>query len=131
MSNTIRNNVIASFCFFAVLFAAAVGVVDAQSQTPIDDEDILACVTMGDEVWAAPVALKPALESATGQNATVETTRQLLDRLPQASSSNGVRFEGGNPSQAVRQDLKSLGYDVIAPTQPQVPGAQHAYSATL
>ena len=131
MSNTIRNNVFASFCFLAVLFAAAVGVVDAQSIDPIEDDDILACVTMGDEVWAAPIALKPALENATGKNATVETARQLLDRLPVASATNGVRFEGGNPSQAVRQDLHSLGYASILPSTSQVQGAQAAYTATL
>lgn len=131
MSNTIRNNVFASFCFFAMLFAAAVGVVDAQSVDPIEDDDILACVTMGDEVWAAPVALKPVLEDFTGQPATVETARQLLDRLPPANSTNGVRFEGGRPSSTVRQDLDSLGYKTMVPASVQLQGSAEAYQLTL
>ena len=131
MSNNIRNNVFASFCFFAVLFAAAVGAVEGQSIDPIEEDDILACVTVGDEVWAAPVAFKNALENATGQSATVESTQQLINRLPQANSANGVRFEGGEPSSDVRQDLDSLGYRSKAYDSPQVSGAGVAVELTL
>lgn len=127
MSNKIRNNVFASFCFFAVLFAAAVGVVDAQSEHPIDDDDVLACVTVDDVVYATPVALKAELENATGQVATVETTQELINRLPNATTNNGVRFEGGMPTQGVQEDLEQLGYVTMQSEAPTVQGAQSAY----
>ncbi|MDF1701969.1 MAG: hypothetical protein P1V36_12495 [Planctomycetota bacterium] len=124
MFNAIRTNALASFCFFALILAAAVGVTEAQSATPIEDDEILACVTVGDEVWAAPVALKQALEDATGMNATVESMADLLDRLPPANNGNGVRFEGGVPSISVQQDLDDLGYGTqVALAVPAVPGA--------
>lgn len=131
MSNTIRTNALAAFTFFAFLFAAAAGVVEGQSDTPIEDEDILACVTVDETVWAAPVALKNALENLTGQSATVESTEQLINRLPRASSTNGVRFEGGQPTPNVVQDLESLGYQTLDYDCPHVPGANTAYEATL
>jgi hypothetical protein len=131
-NNTIRKNVIASFCFFALLFAAAVGVVDAQSENPIEDDEILACVSVGDEIWATPVALKQQLEDVTGQPATVETMSHLMGRLPVATPSNGLRFEGGYPSVSVAQNLDDLGYESqIQIAQPAVPGAMMAVRRSL
>ena len=110
MATFIRSHFLTGLCVFALLFAAAAGVVDAQSENPIDEDDILCSVAMGDEVWAAPLALRTELEAATGQTAIVETARSLLGRLPPATQNNGVRFEGGLPSVQVREDLHDLGY---------------------
>ena len=131
MSNNIRTNIFASFTFFAILFAAAVGVVEGQSDNPIDEDDILACVTVDDTIWAAPYSLRHALETATGKNATIESTTQLLNRLPQATGTNGVRFEGGEPAPEVREDLELLGYETMESVNPDVSGANSAYELTL
>jgi hypothetical protein len=130
-NNTIRKNVIASFCFFALLFAAAVGV-DAQTDSPIEEDDIVASVSVGDEFWTAPVALKQALEVATGQVAIVETMTQLLNRLPAATPSNGLRIEGGYASPVVKFKLENLGYDSLMNLeQPAVVGATIAVRHSL
>jgi hypothetical protein len=131
-NNTTRKNVIASFCFFALLFAAAVGVVDAQTENPIEEDDIVASVAVGDEFWTAPVALKEELEVATGRIATVETMTQLLNRLPLATPSNGLRIEGGYASPVVRFKLENLGYDSLTNIQsPAVVGATVAVRHSL
>ena len=131
-NNTIRKNVITSFCFFALLFAAAVGVVDAQADNPIEEEDIVASVTVGDEFWTVPVALKQALEVATGQSATVESMTQLLNRLPAATPLNGLRIEGGYASPVVQVQLENLGYGSLTNLQqPVVVGATIAVRHSL
>ncbi len=131
-NNTIRKNFIASFCFFALLFAAAVGVVDAQADQPIEEDDIVASVSVGDEFWTSPVALKAQLEIATGQVATVETMTQLLNRLPQATASNGLRIEGGYASPVVKTKLEDLGYSSLTNiSQPAVAGATIAVRHSL
>ena len=133
MFNTnVRKHVTTGFCFFALLFAAAVGVVDAQTDSPIDEDDIIVSVPVGDDFWISPLALKIELEMATGGIATIETMADLLGRLPTATPSNGVRFEGGMPALAVQQDLGMLGYQTqsFIPV-PAVQGALFAIRQSL
>jgi len=132
MSTIIRKNFIASFCFFALLFAAAAGIVDAQADNPIEEDDIIATVPVGDDVWVTPLALKTELEVATGKTATVESMSSLLARLPFATRTNGVRFEGGVPAMAVQNDLYDLGYATqMNIATPSVPGAIVAVRRSL
>ncbi len=130
MSKNIRNNVLAVICTFALLFAAAV-VVEAQTDNPIFDDELVASIQDGDTWWIVPVSLVDQLELHLGEQATIETMSQLLTRLPLASSVNDLRFEGGYPSVSVSQDLDTLGYVTQSSAQTaSLPGAGHAYVRT-
>ena len=117
MSKYFRTTTVAAtLCALALVFAAAV--VEAQSEDPIMDDEILCSITVGEAVWAAPVAHQVALELHFGQPATLETMRQLLDRLPPASPTSAVRIEGGHLGLGVAQDLEALGYVNQMPLAP-------------
>ena len=130
MSKNIRNNVLAAICTFALLFAAAV-VVEAQADNPILDDELVASIQDGDMTWIVPVSLVDQLEEHLGEQATIEKLGDLVDRLPVASSVNGLRFEGGYPAVSVSQDLYSLGYTVSTKlANATVPGAGEAWTRT-
>ena len=123
------TNTLAALTTIALLFAVAVGV-EAQSEDPILDDDIVCSIQVGGDVWVARVNQKSALENHFGEAATVETLGQLVGRLPTAGSTNSVRFEGGAPSSDVRMDLADLGYETLGTANPEIPGAASAYTFT-
>ncbi|MDA1195210.1 MAG: hypothetical protein O2894_08500 [Planctomycetota bacterium] len=128
-SSIIRTRILSAFCFAALLFATVVGV-DAQTEIPIGEDEIVASVSVGDHVWVSPIARKTELEDVTGQVATVESLGSLLSRLPLASGQNGVRFEGRVPASDVQAELANMGYGTQTSQVPQVPGATVAVLRT-
>jgi len=126
----LRQNLIAGFCALALLFAVAAAV-EAQVADPILDDEIICSVTPGDTTIVAKLSLMPELEALYGQSATVESMHALLQRLPVASETNGVHFEGGHPDAVVVQGLEGLGYKTqVTLGTPVLPGAQVAYLRT-
>lgn len=129
MSRKLINNTATVICTVALLFAVAVGV-EAQADDPIFEEDIICSIQSGNDWWIAPLAKKNALENHLGMTATTESMADLLLRLPQAGTSNSVRFEGGFPGGSVAGDLDALGYDVETPATPVLNGVNVAVLRT-
>lgn len=106
----------------AILLVPAADV-SAQSQIPIEDDDIVATVTMDEIVFVVPHVLQPALEQYTGQSAEVLPMWALLSQLPTATATNSVQFEGGYPASGPALDLVLLGYGTALSLVPVVEGA--------
>lgn len=121
-NKTIIQNTLAAVCTLALLFAVAV-VVEAQTDEPIFEDDIICSIQQGPILYVAPASLKQALESTLGATAQVESLGALLLRVPPANNTNVVRFEGGYPAGAAVQGLCQLGYVTEMTAQPEIPGA--------
>lgn len=121
-NKTFLQNTIAAVCTIALLFAVVV-VVEAQTDEPIFEEDVICSIQQGPVLYVAPANLKQALELSLGAPAQVETLGALLLRVPVASHKNVVRFEGGYPVGAAAQSLSLLGYCMEMNVQPEIPGA--------
>ena len=124
-NKTIIHNTIAAACTVALLFAVAV-VVEAQTDEPLFEEDIVCSIQQGPVLHVAPASLQHALELSLGAPAQVETLGDLLARVPVANESNLVRFEGGYPAGSAAQSLCQLGYVNETAVQPEVPGVSQA-----
>ena len=129
MSRKLINNLTAAFCTVALLFAVTVGV-EAQSDDPIFEDDIICSIQIGSDWHVAPAAKQNALENHHGQTATVESMAALLLRLPQAGTFNTVRFEGGYPGGSVGTGLDNLGYTLEVPVTPLLNGVNTAVLRT-
>ena len=125
MSRKLFNNTLAALCTFALLFAVAMGV-EAQTDDPLFEDDIVCSIQDGSELWVAPLQHKAALESQLGETATVEPFAALLDRMPQASNQATIRFEGGYPSGTAASELNALGYVTEVPVPATLRGCKSA-----
>ena len=130
MSNINRRTVLTAIFTVALLFAAALGV-DAQSNKPINDDDIVACIQVGPELWVTHLGLQGELEIRHGQSAVVEPMGLLLQNLPVAAPGRTVRFEGAVPSSSVSDDLDALGYTQSQFVTPELPSALVAVVRSL
>jgi len=121
MSKNFRNHVAATLCALALVLTAAA--VEAQSEDPILDDELMCCITLDEVVWAVPVAYQPQLEAYLGQPGVIRTARELLDVLPPAGPTNAVHIEGGYPGLGFAQGLDALGYTMQITLDPtEVPG---------
>ena len=130
MSRKLISNTVAALCTVALLFAVAVGV-DAQSDDPLFEDDVICSIQQGRDLWVAPESLRPALEAHLGQTATVEPMSSLLGRIPSATKANSVRFEGGFPGPNVSLCLDALGYTTSTDVSSEIAGANSAVSRTI
>ena len=129
MSRKLFNTTLAALCTAALLFAVAVGV-EAQSDDPIFEEDLVCSIQAGPELWIVPAVMQPVLENHLGLAAIVEPMAALLLRIPAASPSSFVRFEGGYPGGTVAAHLDSLGYRLEIQSTPDLLGAITAVTRT-
>jgi len=129
MSRKLFNNTLAALCTFALLFAVTVGV-DAQSDDPIFEEDVICSIKVGPNFYVVPVDLRPALEAYLGATATVEPMSSFLGRVGPANPLKSVRFEGGYPGTSVAQSLGGLGYNTSTSVTPELAGANTAVTLT-
>ena len=125
MSRYLRNNAFAIFCTLALVIAATVSGVEAQTEDPIFDEDeLICCITTGDTHWVVPVALQSAAEWYLGTTGQIDTMGAFVSSLLPATPTSAVRMEGGFPSPLIAQQLDARGYLTEMPLDPTVvPGA--------
>jgi len=121
MSRKLFNTTLAALCTAALLFAVAVGV-EAQSEEPLFEEDLVCSIQIGTELWIVPAVMQPVLENHLGLAAIVEPMAALLLRMPAATPSSSVRFEGGYPGGTVAAHLDSLGYRLEVQSTPELLG---------
>jgi len=129
-NKTILQNTIAAVCTIALLFAVVV-VVEAQTDEPLFEEELVCSIQQGPVLYVAPANLQQALEQSLGATAQVETLGALLSRVPPANQSNAVRFEGGYPAGNAAQSLNLLGYVTAMTVTPEIPGALIAVIRSL
>lgn len=111
MSSFLRKNAFAIFCTLALVIAAGISSVDAQTEDPIFDEDeLICCITTGDTHWVVPQALQGAAEWFLNASGQVQTVSEFVNGLLPATSTSAVRMEGGFPSPTVAQELDARGY---------------------
>lgn len=117
----------------AVLLVPA-GEVAAQSQIPVEEDDLeslVACVTMGPEVWVAPLALQAELDAVTGYRSTVQPLGAVIDQLAPAVAGEDLRFEGCRPVGDAVHLLEEKGYVTeVVLDPPALPGASAALLRT-
>lgn len=132
MSRYLRSNAFTIFAVLALVIAATVSSVDAQTEDPIlDDEDIFFSITVGDTHYAMPVALQAAAESFLGTTGQILTVSEFVNNLLPATSTSVLRFEGCFPSASVAMDLDALGYWHEVPLAPAIiPGASFGVERT-
>jgi hypothetical protein len=123
MPRKIINNTLAVACTLALLFAVAMGV-EAQTDDPLFEDDIVCSIQSGNDLWVAPVLLRGQLETHLGCQATVEPLSSLLQRIPPATQQSTLRFEGGYPSGTVAVGLSDLGYTSEVPVPTELVGAK-------
>ena len=70
MSRKLFTNTLTIFCTAALLFAVAMGV-EAQSDDPLFEDDIVCSIRDGQDLWVAPLHQKTELENHLGETATV------------------------------------------------------------
>ena len=88
----------------------------AQSQAIGFSDEVEACVTLPNgSMWLSTLALKPALEAATGLTATVAHASQFALAAPNAGSTRTFRCENCQPAagSAFLATLQSKGYTVV------------------
>ena len=130
MSSKTFTHITAAFCTIALLFAGYMGA-EAQTEDPIFEEDLVCSIQSGNEYVVATIALKLELEQQFGQVAVIEPLGVLIARLPNATTTNAVRFEGGWPQGAAASNLHGLGYTLQSDTQPILAGATVAVLRTV
>ncbi len=124
MSSYIRKNAFAILCTLA-LVVAGIASADAQTEEPIfdEEEDIVACVHIGDLYHVVPVAHAPALETFYGVTPTIESVVDFVANLPFANSSITVRIEGASLAPSIDIALCERGYFLRDPIDPTlIPG---------
>ena len=104
--------------------------VEAQSDDPLFEDDIVCSIRDGQDLWVAPLHQKTELENHLGETATVEPFAALLDRMTQATTLNSVRFEGGYPAGSAVAELNGLGYAVEVPATTMLPSSNSAVVRT-
>ena len=100
--------------------------IEAQTNMPIFDDEIVASVQDGDTTWVAPSSLAQELAAETGQTPTISTMDVVLDDLPDGSTGHKVRFEGGYAAGNVPQSLIDRGYGSSSGDDPELPSAEDA-----
>lgn len=94
--------------------------------TPIFEDDIVASVEVGTEVWVVPFARAADLSAYAGTQACQHSLDALLDAIEGGYSPSAVRFEGCHAAEAGAARLSAEGYGTVSSVAPQVNGSSYA-----